>query len=67
MGQAKNRGTFEERKNKSITDAETRRIQRMRREAEIEASMTPEQRASRKQSRRKLNTFLAIAAGLHTL
>lgn len=67
MGQAKNRGTFEERKSKSISDADAKRIQRMRREAEIEAAMTPEQREEKKRSRRKINSFIAMSLGLQCL
>lgn len=67
MGQARNRGTFEDRKNKSISDSEIRRKERIRIDAEIEASMTPRQREERKNRRRKLNTFLTIAAGLSVI
>ena len=67
MGQARNRGNFEERKNKSISDSEIRRKERIRIDAEIEASMTPRQREELKNRRQKLNTFLTIAAGLSVI
>lgn len=67
MGQARNRGTFEERKNKSISDATIRRNERIRIDAEIEAAMTPKQREERKKRRQKINTFISIAAGLSVL
>lgn len=67
MGQAKNRGSFEDRKIKSISDTENRRKERIRIDAEIEATMTPEQREEKRIRRRKINTFLTIAAGLSVI
>jgi hypothetical protein len=63
MGQAKNRGSFEDRKSKSIIANQERLAAYERREALIEMNRTPEEREARKQSRRKFATFMAIAAG----
>lgn len=63
MGQAKNRGSFEDRKAKSIVANQERLAAYERREALIELNRTPEEREARKRSRHKFNTFMAIAAG----
>lgn len=62
MGQAKNRGSFEERKSKSIVDKQERLAAYERSEALIEMNRTPEEREARKKSRHNFNTFMAIAA-----
>lgn len=60
MGQAKNRGNFEERQSKAITVNQERKEALERVRAINEANMTPEQR----KSRRHAQNFMAIAAGL---
>lgn len=60
MGQAKNRGSFEERKTASIA-ANKERIEALERIKAInEANMTPEQR----QNRQRTQKFVAMATGL---
>lgn len=63
MGQAKNRGSFEDRKTKSIVANQERLAAYERREALIELNRTPEEREALKRSRHNFNTFMAIAAG----
>jgi hypothetical protein len=63
MGQARNRGSFEDRKSKSIVDHQERIEQLKRQKALAELNMTEEEREARKRSRHRYNTFMAIAAG----
>lgn len=60
MGQAKNRGNFQERQEKAITVNQERKEALDRIRAINEANMTPEQR----KNRRHAQNFMAIAAGL---
>lgn len=60
MGQAKQRGTFEERQFKAKAERIKRGIDKMRSEREKEAALTQEQRAKRHRTR----TMLALAMGL---
>lgn len=63
MGQARNRGSFEDRKAKSIVAEQERLAAYERRQALIELNRTPEERAARKRSRHAYNTMMAIALG----
>lgn len=63
MGQAKTRGSFEQRQADAIVDRHQRIEAHKRYEAMVELNRTPEERAARKKSRQSLNTLLAIAAG----
>ena len=60
MGQAKLRGTFEERAMKAKEKRLKDDIDAMRREREAWAALTPEQRAKR----HKVRTMLALAMGM---
>lgn len=62
MGQAKQRGTFEERKHQGET-RNRERLERLERERLIrEANMTPEQRRSRHHMRAFISTTLGLSA-----
>ncbi len=60
MGQANNRGTFEQRQSTAIQQNQERKEAMARCRAVEEANMTPEQR----DRRHKARTFMTIAAGL---
>lgn len=60
MGQAKNRGSFEERKAEAVVANEKRLVAIEQRKAEREARMTPEERSAR----RKAQMFMAMGMGL---
>lgn len=63
MGEAKRRGSFEQRKAESeAAYQEAKRIEKQR-QAEYEASLTPEQREKRKQARQTLTMMAGITAG----
>ena len=53
MGQAKRRGTFEERRQQSIDRAEAERLERQRKAQEWWDSLTPEQQEAERKKRRK--------------
>lgn len=58
MGEAKRRGSFEQRKEESEAKYEAECEAAAKRKAEYEASLTPEQRAKREKAR-KISTILA--------
>jgi hypothetical protein len=63
MGQAKQRGTFEERRQQSIDRAEAERLERQRKEAEWWNSLTDEQKENVRQNRaRRARNMQAMAA-----
>lgn len=64
MGQAKNRGSFEERKAEAIIANERRRAERERLKAEREANMTPEQRAWRRKGQMAMAIGLGLSASI---
>ena len=53
MGQAKRRGTFEERRQQSINRTEAERMERQRQAQEWWDSLTPEQQDAEREKRRK--------------
>ncbi len=64
MGAAKNRGPRETRVAESIARQQAEKLERMRQLAELEAAMTPEQKAKRKQARQTLTMMAGITAGV---
>lgn len=63
MGQARQRGTFEERREAAIERDNAEREERKLEEIRREASMTPEQRQKRHDMRMLITTMLGTAAG----
>jgi hypothetical protein len=62
MGQAKKRGTFEERRQQSIDRTEAERLERQREEAEWWNSLTDEQKENvRKNRARRARNMQALA------
>ncbi len=61
MGQAKNRGSYEERKEQAIKRNEESQIARMQARAIAEANMSPAERAKQKQARMLLNLCVNLA------
>lgn len=61
MGQAKARGSFEIRKAEGEARLVQEEIDRKRKEAEYEASLTPEQKEKRAQARKTLALLASIA------
>ncbi len=61
MGQARNRGSFEKRMVMAIERDRLAEIERQRREAEMEAALTPEQRHRRYEARMRMASLLALA------
>lgn len=61
MGQFKNRGSYEERKEQAIKRNEESRIARIQAQAVAEANMSPAQRAKQKQARMLLNLCVNLA------
>lgn len=61
MGQSKNRGSYEERKEQAIKRNEESRIARIQAQAVAEANMSPAQRAKQKQARMLLNLCVNLA------
>jgi hypothetical protein len=59
MGQAKQRGTFEERRQQSIDRAEAERMERQRKAQEWWDSLTPEQQEAEREKRRKRQSGMA--------
>lgn len=59
MGQAKKRGTFEERRQQSIDRAEAERMERQRKAQEWWDSLTPEQQEAEREKRRKRESGMA--------
>lgn len=66
MGEAKKRGTFEERKAESMVLASVRDAERQRQAALREASLTDAQRRQRHNMQMLMATAAGIAAGVHT-
>lgn len=62
MGQAKQRGTFEQRRAAAEAAAIEQQRAEAARRAEIERNMTPEERVRRDQLRTRLATMFGIAA-----
>jgi hypothetical protein len=61
MGQAKQRGTFEQRKAEGIAKREEKELARRKAIAEAEAALTPEQRKKRKRAGMVLTSVLGMA------
>ena len=59
MGQAKQRGTFEERRQQSIDHAEAEKVERQRKTQEWWDSLTPEQQDAEREKRRKRERGMA--------
>lgn len=66
MGAAKIRGTYETRVAEGIAKREAEELEHQRHLAELEAAMTPEQRAKRKRARQTLTMVTGLAAGMST-
>lgn len=64
MGAAKNRGPRELRVAESIARKEAEELERRRKLAELEAAMTPEQKAARKRARQTLAVMSGLVAGM---
>lgn len=63
MGQANQRGTFEERRQQSIDRAEAERLERQRKEAEWWNSLSDEQKENVRQNRaRRARNMQALSA-----
>lgn len=65
MGAAKNRGPREVRVAEGIAKREAAERERARELAELEAAMTPEQRAARKRARQTLAMMSGLAIGMN--
>lgn len=65
MGEAKRRGSYEQRKHDGIIRKEAERSAREQRDAEREQAKSPEQRRKERNTRVLLATLLAVSAGLH--
>ena len=63
MGEAKRRGTYDERKESAVAAAEQHREEQDQLRREREALMTPEERSRRVKARTTLVVMTAIAAG----
>lgn len=63
MGQAKIRGSFEKRQQEGIARNIQIALNRKIKEAEIEAAMTPEEKAERKQAQQTLAMMAGVAVG----
>lgn len=63
MGQARRRGSFEERKLQAEHSAEVEKAERCQRAAEAEAAMTPGERARRTKARMLLAAMVGITKG----
>ena len=63
MGQAKNRGTFEQRKAESIRRWEEASVRRRNRKAEVEAALTPDDRSRKQRSILTMAMLLAVLSG----
>ena len=61
MGQARLRGTYEERKRKGEQKKEQDRLERERQAAYEESILTPEERAKRLEFRMKMATMVGLA------
>ncbi len=62
MGQAKKRGTFEQRQAEGIAKKEAQELERQMAMAKAEAALTPEQRERRKRANIVLTSLLGLAA-----
>ena len=62
MGEAKARGTFEERKEAAIERNEKERIERLKRLADIERNKTAEQKQKEKEAAMRLAELLTMGA-----
>ena len=65
MGQAKQRGSFEQRKQEAKERNKIEKENRIMVEFEIEAAKTPEQKKKEKKAKRKLVQLLGLAASLN--
>ena len=65
MGQAKKRGSFEERRDQSIQKAEELKIRKIEAERLRLASMTPEERRKENLAKLKFAKLMSIAAGIN--
>ena len=61
MGQAKRRGTFEERKCKAIVRDEANRIRRVEAERQRRANMTPEEKRIEHKNKVMFSSYLGFA------
>ena len=64
MGAAKLRGSREQHVAEGIAKREAAEVEHKRQLAELEAAMTPEQRADRKRARQTLAMMSGLAAGM---
>ena len=62
MGQAKRRGTFEERRQQSIDRSEAERLERQRQAQERWDSLTPEQQETEREKRRRRSSGMNAIA-----
>ncbi len=64
MGDAKRRGSRDIRVAEGIAKREAEELERQRHLAELEAAMTPEQKAARKRARHTLAVMSGLVAGM---
>lgn len=64
MGQAKQRGTFAQRREQAVIHHEHMRLEKLAADMEIENGLTPEEKQERKMKRQRAAQFLAMAAGI---
>jgi hypothetical protein len=64
MGQAKLRGTLEERRKAAIIRNEAARLDKLAHDMQVDAGLTDEQRARKKEARHRAASVLAMASGL---
>lgn len=64
MGQAKQRGTFDERRTAAVIRNEQERLDKLAADMEAEAGLSEEERERKRQARHRAATVLAMANGL---
>lgn len=67
IGQAKRRGTFEERQSAAIIKDEQQEMIRKAAELERERNMTPKQKQARHQTRVAIASMLGLATGMNVM
>ena len=65
MGEAKKRGSRDQRVKEGVEKALVAVAERKRKEAEVEATLTPEQRAKRRKARQTLAMVAGLALGMN--
>ncbi len=67
MGEARRRGTFEERRAQAVERERLARVEKAERERDRRAAMTPEEIAEEKRRRHRGQSLVAMAAGCAAL